>query len=293
MDKISAYTTKYLVIPLVLIGVVFGDSAFASINSEEIIAKSGGNQEKLVCNVIGQLGLGCLRAGIITGNGPIANGATTSGSNSNVTQSSSSSQNSNSSNSSKSSSSWFGKYNLSANVYTGTVTRKISKEDVSLVKVAGRPEVYEIVRGMKHLVPSEEVFLSYGYKKEMVREIPQRELDRYPRVRLVQPKGSKKVYYLTEAGFVRLVPDAKVYESYGDRKEDILIISTKEFNLYPVNQYVYLENPLNRDVFSVDGSTKKYLTPMAIRRMALKEFQVAPVNQFEMSYYKTGAPIIN
>ena len=293
MDKISVYTTKYLVIALILVGVIFGDSAFAAINFDETINKSEGNQEKLVCNVIGQLGLGCLRTGMITGNGPLASGTTVGGSNTNTTQSSNSVQNSNTSNSSKSSSSWFGKYNLSANVYTGTVTRKISKEDVSLVKVVGSPEVYEIVRGMKHLVPSEEIFLNYGYKKEMVREIPQVELNKYPRVRLVQPKGSKKVYYLTEAGFVRLVPDAKVYESYGDRKEDILVISTKEFNLYPVNQYVYLENPLNRDVFSVDGSTKKYLTPMAIRRMGLKEFQVTPVNQFEMSFYKTGEPIIN
>ena len=88
------------------------------------------------------------------------------------------------------------------------------------------------------------------------------------------------------------MPNKKVYESYGGREEDIIELSQKEFNYYPKVKYVYLAQPINRDVFLIDGNTKKYLTPMAVMRLDITTDQVTPVNQYEFDFYKTGSPII-
>ena len=89
-----------------------------------------------------------------------------------------------------------------------------------------------------------------------------------------------------------MIPDKKVSDSYGDRNEDIIVISKKEFNFYPQNQFVFLERPLRRDVFQIVSGKKRYVTPMAVQRMGIRDSDVAPVNETELNYYKTGSPII-
>src|SRR5206468_2532345 len=106
---------------------------------------------------------------------------------------------------------------------------------------------------------------------------------------LAQVKGSNQIYYLTEGGMIRPIPSQSVFDSYGDRKEDVIAISTKEFNYYPENQYVFLETPLNRDVFQLTNGGKRYLTPMAVSRLHISADQIAPINQTELNTYKTLA----
>ena len=89
-----------------------------------------------------------------------------------------------------------------------------------------------------------------------------------------------------------MVPRKDVFDSYGDRNEDIIEVSKKEFNFYPRNQFVFLERPLNRDVFQITDGMKRYLTPMAVQRMVLTDEQIAPINETELAFYKTGKPII-
>jgi len=255
----------------VLVFVIFlGASAvpaFAYLNPDQVI-KNSRNENELVCNIIGGLGLFC------AGSNTTATSTKTGNNSAQLADTTSNP-------------------NLSATIYSGNIVKKFSNNEISLVRAVGSNDVYEIVNGMKHLLPNAEIFNDYGYKTEMVRLISQSELSQYPRVKLIQAKGDKKVYYLTETSLRRLQPDAKIYESYGSQKSDIVTISKKEMNLYPENRYVYSESPLNRDVFMINGAYKQYLTPMAIRRMGLMISQVAPVNQFEMSYYKVGEPVIN
>ena len=99
---------------------------------------------------------------------------------------------------------------------------------------------------------------------------------------------------MTEGGLIRpVINPKKIFEFYGDRNEDIITISRKEFNFYPTNQYVYQEAPLNRDVFQISGSGKRYLTPMAVARRNINWEQIAPVSQAELNYYKTLAPLLD
>jgi hypothetical protein len=166
---------------------------------------------------------------------------------------------------------------------------------ITVVNVPGQDSVYRIVNGQKHAIPTTEIFYSYGFKLNIVQEIAQRELDKYPDARLFMVEGSEDltIYYLTDSGMVRPILNDKVFYSYGDRKEDVITINQKEFNYYPRNQYVYIERPkINRDVYQITGGVKRYLTPVAVKRLDLKEIEIAPINQIEFDEYPEGEPVI-
>ncbi len=174
-----------------------------------------------------------------------------------------------------------------------TAGKSATRGDATLVRVRGKAEIYEIIGGKKHFIPTKDIFYDYGFKDELIQDITAEQLARYPRMKLVRVNGdNKKNYYLTEGSMVRLIPDKKVSESYGDRDEDIIVISKKEFNFYPSNQFVFLERPLKRDVFQLVNGKKRYVTPMAVARMGVRDIDVAPVNETELSYYKMGSPIV-
>ena len=183
---------------------------------------------------------------------------------------------------------------LIATIYNaGTKNKKDNGIDIILVRIPKHEEIYEIVGGKKHLIPTMDIFYDYGFKLELVQDITQKQLDKFPRIKLMQINGDKKkTYYFTEGGMMRLIPDKTVFGSYGDREEDIIVISKKEFNFYPQNQFVFLERPLKRDVFQIVNGKKRYVTPMAVERMKIKPSEIAPVNETELAYYKIGSPII-
>jgi len=180
---------------------------------------------------------------------------------------------------------------LTAAIYTAG--KSATRGDTILVRVKDKAEVYEIIEGKKHFIPTKDIFYDYGFKDKFIQNISAEQLARYSRVKLIKVGGDdKKTYYLTEGSMTRLIPDKRVSEAYGDRNEDIIIISKKEFNFYPSNQFVFLERPLKRDVYQLVDGKKRYVTPMAVQRMEVRDIDVAPVNETELSYYKMGSPIV-
>jgi len=179
-------------------------------------------------------------------------------------------------------------------VSNAVAPKDLSGQKINLVSVPKSNEIYELVNGQKHVFPSLAIFYDYGYTLDMVQSISQNQLDKYPRADLVKAQGNSTVYYLTEGGLVRPVNDTKkIFDFYGDRAEDVITISRKEFNFYPTNLYVYQFSPLNRDVFQISGNGKRYLTPMAVARLGITADQVAPVSQLELSSYKTLTPLVD
>ncbi len=115
----------------------------------------------------------------------------------------------------------------------------------------------------------------------------------FPRAKLVKVKNNKRIHYITEGSMIRLIPGGNIFDSYGDREEDIITISNKEFNFYPRNQYIFMENPLSTDIFQVsDDGSKRYVVPQVVKRLRITSDQVAPVNKAQFNAYEYGAPII-
>lgn len=169
---------------------------------------------------------------------------------------------------------------------------------LTVVSIKGQNEVYRIINGLKHSIPTGEIFYSYGLTSSMIQEVTAEELAKYPTAQLFvvkNPEGEENpiIYYLTEGGMLRPILNDKVFYSYGDRKEDVIIINQKEFNYYPRNQYIFIERPeINREIYQITGGIKRYLTPVAVKRLNLKESEIAPVNQIEFDEYPDGEPVI-
>lgn len=268
---------RYFTTVLVLTAIVL---PVFSAKAEQVLNYNDPNT--LVCDALSRVGLGCGGTPLV----PYVGSTQTTNPSSGTSSSDSSVVNTNTNNSENNS-------GLAATIFTAGKKQKGS-DSVTLVRVKGGEEIYEIVGGKKHLIPTMDIFYDYGFKLEWIQDITQKQLDKFPRIKLMQVTGNKKkTYYFTEGGMVRLVPDKNVFNSYGDREEDIIIISKKEFNFYPQNQFVFLENPLTRDVFQVtQGKIKRYITPQAVRRLKIDLEQIAPVNQTELATYKTGKPIV-
>ena len=168
---------------------------------------------------------------------------------------------------------------------------------ISVVNVEGQSAVYRIIDGKKHSIPTTEIFYSYGFDVNIVQKISQKELDNYPLAKLFIVEGDENknptIYYLTEGGMLRPMLNDRVFYSYGNRKEDVITINQKEYNYYPRNQFIFIERPkLDRDIYQISGGIKRYLTPVAVKRMGLKENEIAPVNQFEFDEYPEGESVI-
>ncbi len=186
-----------------------------------------------------------------------------------------------------------GNSNLTSTVSNAIAPKDLSGQKINLVSVPNSQEIYELVNGQKHAFPSLAIFYDYGYTLDMVQPVTQFQLDKYPRADIIKIKGNSALYYLTEGGLIRPIVNNKILDYYGDRTQDAVVISRKEFNFYPTNQYVYQESPLNRDVFQISGSGKRYLTPMAVARLGIRADQVAPVSKSELDFYKTLAPLVD
>ncbi len=186
---------------------------------------------------------------------------------------------------------------LFASLFSGSAAAKKSTATavITLVRIPGKTDVYQIIGGKKHLVPTNEIFESYGFTTDLIQDISAKQLAKYPRAKLVTVTGDKTaaVFYITEDGTLRQILNEKVMASYGDTKDDIIFINQKEFNYYPRNYFVFVATPtVSRDVFQLVDGSKRYLTPMALRRMKLNSGEIAPINISELDEYSPGQPII-
>ena len=123
---------------------------------------------------------------------------------------------------------------------------------------------------------------------------------------MIKIKGdNKKTYYITDGYMIRQMANKEVFKSYGNREEDVVVISEKESSFYPRNQFVFLEASLNQsgtqsynqvysaDIFQITGDgIKRYIVPQAVRKIKIKSNQVAPINKIEFDSYSYGSPVV-
>jgi len=195
---------------------------------------------------------------------------------------------------------------LQASIANVAIKRTASDDEVILVKVPAtngvkqtlglqtQDAIFEIIRGQKHFIPTVDIFFDYGFDLNAVQSVTHKDLEPFPRTKLVNVyKDKKSKYYITEGNMIRLIPNETVFDSYGDREEDMITISKKEFNFYPRSQYVFLENPLSADVYQiVDDGTKRFVVPQVMKRLRIEQYQIAPINKQQLDAYSNGVPII-
>lgn len=111
-----------------------------------------------------------------------------------------------------------------------------------------------------------------------------------PRIGLMRTEESPKVYYITEKGLKRWIPTETVFNSYSNRWEDVVVVPKSQIDSMPKNILVKL--PTSPRVYLIENGKKRWIsTYSAFVRNGYGFDQVAPINQIELDYYKTGAII--
>ncbi len=110
------------------------------------------------------------------------------------------------------------------------------------------------------------------------------------RIKLAKSASSPKVYYITEKGLKRWIPNEKVFLSYGNRWQDIVTISDAQLATYPEN--VLIQGIGDKKVYKIEGSTKRWITSADVfNKYKFQWSQIAPVNTIELDFYINGTSL--
>ncbi len=108
--------------------------------------------------------------------------------------------------------------------------------------------------------------------------------------KLVKTTDNDKVYYLTEKGLKRYIPNLDVFFSYSNKWENIVIIRPFELEAYPDVVLVHLDK--DSKVYKLENGFKRWIrTPEVFNRLGYNWQEIAPVNQVEFNIWPTGETI--
>jgi hypothetical protein len=98
------------------------------------------------------------------------------------------------------------------------------------------------------------------------------------------------VYYLSPNGVRKHIPTAEIFASYGDKWEDVQVISAQEMESYPLSRLIRLEG--SNDVYLVSASIKQLIPDAAtFTRKGYDWNSIVTVNKTEFDYYREGGTV--
>jgi hypothetical protein len=107
---------------------------------------------------------------------------------------------------------------------------------------------------------------------------------------LLQVAGDSKVYYITESGLKRHIPNEQVFSSYNNNWPDIVKVAPSVLNVFPDNNLI--QGQTDTKVYKLENGQKHWIkTPDAFNRLNLDWTKIASVNSTELAAYPEGAPI--
>lgn len=161
--------------------------------------------------------------------------------------------------------------------------------EITLLKTADNPAVYQISKNTKRHLPSIEVFESYGYPWTDIQVVSQAQLDAYPRTELIRTETSDKTYYFSETRTRRWIPTVPIFDAYSFDWGKVIIINDTEMAVYPDCRVIKLAD--NPDVYQLSDATKRKITSIdAYNTLGYRWEDINIVNQTEFNFYVTGQP---
>ncbi len=139
-------------------------------------------------------------------------------------------------------------------------------------------------------VPSPDVFDSLGLNWTSVEVVPASQKANFQRAKLLRAENDEKVFYITEGGLKRHIPNVETFNSYGNLWQDVVVVKDFELSAIPDNQLVRQTG--DGKVYELENGQKRWIkTADAFNRLGLNWAQIAPVNGTELNSYPMGAPI--
>lgn len=105
---------------------------------------------------------------------------------------------------------------------------------------------------------------------------------------LAKTSDSATTYYINANGIKKPVPSGLVFSSYGNRPEDIKVLSLQELATYPDYQGIIY----NSQVFIIENNLKRHIKDLVVfQRLKLDWNRIVSVNRTEFDYYQTGMEV--
>jgi hypothetical protein len=165
-----------------------------------------------------------------------------------------------------------------------------SQTTADLLRAVGQERVYKVVNGKLIWVPTVSAFNAQGLKWSDVQNVDASRLNQYPRAKLLQASGDPKIYYITESGLKRHIPNETVFNSYNNKWEDVVKVTSAEINSFPDATLIKAED--GYQVYKIENGQKRWIkTDAAFKRLKLDWNKVTPVNSAELDAYPEGAVI--
>jgi hypothetical protein len=160
----------------------------------------------------------------------------------------------------------------------------------NLLKIANQEKVYRIVGNRKLWIPSPQAFNTQGLKWQDVQTKDASTVNQYPDAKLLRAIGGTTIYYITNSGLKRAIPNMDVFNSYGSKLSDVVDVDQSVLNSYPDNILIKEDNGIM--VYKLENGTKRWIaTDKAFKRLGLDWSKIAPVNQTEFNAYPNGLTI--
>lgn len=157
------------------------------------------------------------------------------------------------------------------------------------VRVKGEEKVYQLIHGKLRHVPSPAAFSTLGFKWAEIIEVETSEIAS-PRLKLARVAGDSKVYYITEGGLKKWIRNIDIFNSYGDKWDDIIDVPTKDLDIYPEVNLIKLVN--DDKVYRLEGTIKRWIRDVkTFNKFGYDWNKVHPVNKVEFEFYKEGDPL--
>jgi len=159
----------------------------------------------------------------------------------------------------------------------------------SPVRVKGGEKVYQLIQGKLRHIPSPIAFSALGFKWEEIIEVESSEIAT-PRLKLMRAAGDAKVYYLTEGGLRKWIRNIDIFNSYGNKWEDVAVVPQKDVGIYPEVDLIKLTG--DAKIYKLEGNIKRWIKDVEIfNKLGYDWGAIHPVNEVEFRFYAEGEAI--
>ncbi len=158
---------------------------------------------------------------------------------------------------------------------------------VEAIRFSGDSKVYVVQGSVIKWVPSPDVFNSLGLNWASVEVVPASQKTNFQRAKLLRAENDQKVYYITEGGLKRHIPNIETFNSYGNLWRDVVVV--KDFELSAIADNQLIRQTGDSKVYKLENGQKRWIkTAEAFNRLGLNWAQIAPVNSVEINSYTEG-----
>lgn len=160
----------------------------------------------------------------------------------------------------------------------------------NLIRLINDFKVFLVVNGMKRHIPNPAVFLDYGFSWDDVKDVDETTMNWYRSAILLKETNRNDVYFLNGQGVRKLIPSAAVFASYGNKWEDVQIVSKTEMESHELTNLIRLQG--YSDVYLIDGGKKMHISSAALfNQRGFKWENVIEVNSTEFNFYPNGGDL--